>query len=72
MTTNNIILEILEFFKTTSSIKLFEISLLNFFSFIITFGFILLFKNLLKKLIKKNIQNFFKKKKSVLKILTKQ
>ena len=65
MTTNNIILEILEFFKTTSSIKLFEISLLNFFSFIITFGFILLFKNLLKKFKKKKIKYFFKKNKSV-------
>ena len=65
MTTNNIILEILEFFKTTSSIKLFEISLLNFFSFIITFSFILLFKNLLKKFIKKKIQYFFKKNKNV-------
>ena len=53
---------ILEFFAYAGGIKLIEISLLNFLAFFASFFLIFLAKNIFRKMLKKKLNLFFKKK----------
>ena len=54
--------QILETFQYASSIEIFGISLLSYLAFLSTFFFVLLTKNIFRKIIKKRINLFFLKK----------